>query len=520
MNRQVRSRAEEVLTPVPPPGRQGSDDADLSRLFLVGAGLTLVTAAAVAVFATRTHLAPAQAIDIRRVLDTTTILCGIGVFVLCQATWRQVGDQTALWAGSSALLVSIAVAARPELVGALLGAATPDAATLGAVSAAATALVPVLLAAGLVVGLRRRRIGPAVVGIGAVVAAATLAFVFDRYPEFARNSAVSALTSGDGARSVVAGLTFTGVWLALAVGYTVRGLHRRWLYTWVGLLLFALTLAGLAAGAGEADDVWAVGAGTLEAVGVVIALVGCYLELTRAYEDQSLQLFDSALEVETAEVRERVRDAGMRDQRHDLANAITAIDGAAVILEGELERLSGSDREILARAVASGTARLRRLLDQASAEGSEVSLAETATAVAASPAWPLELELEVIPDVLATGSPGETVEAVRLLVDYASRRAPREAVTLRSERDGKWAVLRVEDRGPTMSREFRRSVLDAESRRVPGFDAALSLRVAARLMKGQGGDLWVEARTGGGTSFGICLPAVTDRSEDGGDDDV
>ena len=42
-------------------------------------------------------------------------------------------------------------------------------------------------------------------------------------------------------------------------------------------------------------------------VGLVVllgtAVVGCHVELTRAYEDQSLQLFDSTLEVETTEVK-------------------------------------------------------------------------------------------------------------------------------------------------------------------------------------------------------------------------
>jgi signal transduction histidine kinase len=91
-------------------------------------------------------------------------------------------------------------------------------------------------------------------------------------------------------------------------------------------------------------------------------------------------------------------------------------------------------------------------------------------------------------------------------------------VTVRGERDGTWVVLRVEDRGPTMPRQLRRVVLDADSRRVPGRDGALGLRVAARLMRDQGGDLWVEPRAGGGTSFGICLPASAPENGDNGAD--
>jgi signal transduction histidine kinase len=81
-------------------------------------------------------------------------------------------------------------------------------------------------------------------------------------------------------------------------------------------------------------------------------------------------------------------------------------------------------------------------------------------------------------------------------------------VTLRGERDGDWVVLRVEDRGPTMPRELRRTITETDRRRESGRDDAMGVQVAAQLMRGQGGDLWVEARLGGGTSFGICLPAV------------
>ena len=67
-------------------------------------------------------------------------------------------------------------------------------------------------------------------------------------------------------------------------------------------------------------------------------------------------------------------------------------------------------------------------------------------------------------------------------------------------------VLRVEDDGPTMPRELRRTLTDPDARREPGREDAMSVRVAARLMREQGGDLWIEPRPGGGTSFGICLP--------------
>lgn len=497
-----------------------SRNDELSRLFLVGAGLTLVVVAGVAAFAPSSQLAPARVSQIGLVLDTATVLGGVAVFALCLVTWRQIADSAAVWAGAATLMVGVAAASRPELAGALLGGWAPGSRSLAAVADAALAVAPVLFAAGLVPWVERRPVGPAALAAGAMAAVAVLAVVLRAVPSSGPALVVSQLTRGDGGGSVLGGVLAVGVWLGLGVAYTVRGIRRRWLSAWAGLLLFAVTLAGMAGGAARPDNAWAVGAGVLESVGMLLALIACQLELTRAYEHQSLQLFDSALDAETAEVRARVRAAGLRVERHDLANAITAIDGAAMILEGELERLSGKDREALARVVGSGTARLRHLLEQESGGLGQVSMAESAASVASDPRWgDGQFEVEVTPDLVAAGSPGETVEAVRQLVDYASRRAPGQPVTLRGERDGQWVVLRVEDRGPTMNRQLRRTVLEDESRRVPGPADAMGLQVAARLMRGQGGDLWVEARPGGGTSFGICLPAVVAGNGDGGASD-
>lgn len=484
----------------------------------MGATVILVVAAIVSVVAAATVVDEGRTADIRRVLGTATALGALGVFGLSRSTWRQLGDHAAMWAGCGALMIGVAAASRPELLGVLLGDRAPDDRWLGAVAVAALAVASLLFAAGLVPRVRRLRLGPSSLTAAALAAAAALALSIRAVPEIGRALSVSQLTGGDGVGAVAAGAAVAGAWLALAVGYTVRGIRRRWLYTWAGLMLFAVTLSGLASGAAGPENAWAAGAAALEAAGVLVALVGSHLELTRAYEDQTLQLSDSALEAETAEVRERVRAASLRVRRHDLVNAVCAIDGAAMILEREFERLSGDDREVLTRLVGSGTARLRRLLDAGT--DTRVSLAETAAEVAGDAGWPMELEVDVTPDLVAMGSPGETAEAVRQLVDYASRRAPSTPVTLRGERDGEWVVLRVEDRGLTMPRSLRRTVTDPDGRRAPGRDDAMGVRLATRLLRGQGGDVWVEARPGGGTSFGICLPGLVATGEEHGATDA
>ena len=495
-----------------------STGTELSRPFVVGATVILLTTASVAVLARRAEIDAGQVVTIRTVAGTATVLSAFGVFALSRATWRQIGDRAALWAGCGALVIGLAAASRSELVGALLGEWSPDDRWLAAVAAAGLAVAPVLFGAGLVPRLGRVPVSAASLTAGAMASVAALALVFHAAPDIGTALSVSQLTRGAGLGGVFGGILVTAIWLGLAVGYTIRGLGRRWLYTWAGLMLFALTLSALAAGAAGPTNAWAVGAVLMESIGVLLAMVGSHFELTRAYENQALELVDSALEAETAEVRARVRAGAVRAQRHDLVNAIMAIDGAAVILEREFDRLSPHDREMLAGVVGSGTARLRRLLAQDAGGATPVSMADTAAQIAQDPTWPTPLELDVTADLLAVGSAAETAEALRQLVDYASQRSRSGPVTLRGDRDGRWVVLRVEDDGPTMPRELRRTLTDPEARREPGREDAMSVRVAARLMREQGGDLWIEPRPGGGTSFGICLPAIIAGREDQGVD--
>ena len=497
--------------------RAPSSDKELGRRFLAGTGVVLVAASLVFGLAGQFDVDDAHARDIRAVLAAVSALCGLAVFALCRATWRQLGDRAALWAGTAALAFAIGAASRPELVDAVLGDRAPAEDWLAALAAAGAAMTPILFAAGLVPWLLRRPRSEYGIVTVAVGSTAVLTVLMWATPGLQTALTVAQLTRAESAGAVAGGLLVGASWLALATGYSLRGLRRHKLYAWGGLMLFALTVSGLAEGAATEGSAWPVGGAVLEVLGALMAVVGCYLDLTRAYEDQTLQLSDSEIEAETAEARERVREAVMRTQRHDLINAITAIDGAASILERDFSKLSARDRETLADVLGSGTARLRHLLSQDGAVPGQVSFAETASTMAKNPTWHRYLEVDVGPDLIAAGSPGETAEAVRQLVDFAYRRAPGSPVSIRGERDGDWAVLRIEDRGPTVPREVRRTMVDPDPRRPLGRDDALEVRVAARLMRDQGGDLWVEDRPGGGSSFGICLPSVPPETDaDGG----
>lgn len=498
-------------TPLPSAASAGparpAPGSGASRSYLAGATLLLAAVALVAGLATAgTQFDPAQADQLRRVLETTTALAAVAVFALCRAMWRQGGEAVALWVGMATLLMGVAAATRPELLTPLLAGRGPRPPALEAVSQAAALEAVVLFAAGLAVTPVRERVRPLPLLGAAAGVLAVLVPLLRAAPRLQTALSIDQLTSAHGGGHVLAGAAVLAAWVAVAAGYILRELRERWRYTWGGLLLFALALGRVALGASRSGNAWSVGGPGLEALGMAWAAVACHLQLDRLQDDQRARLLDSELEAETAEVRERLRAANVRTRRHDLVNAITAIDGAATILEREFDRLSPSDRETLASVLGSGTERLRQLLAQEGLQ-QRVSLADTAKMIADEPAWHDRLELDVNPALLAAGSPDETAEAVRQLVEYACARTTSGPVTVRSERDGEWVVLRVEDRGPTMTREQRRTA---------GTTGGHGLEVAARLMREQGGDLWVEARPGGGSSFGICLPAASVEKGTGG----
>jgi signal transduction histidine kinase len=246
----------------------------------------------------------------------------------------------------------------------------------------------------------------------------------------------------------------------------------------------------------------------LAATTAVSALGGLVLGRLRWRQARG-RLLDLEVEGETAEVRERLRAAEADAHRHDLINAYAAIEGAAMILEGQT--FEAADRAKLQQMLALGVGHFRDLLDPRSADADRVSLAAAAAELAQEPAWHGQLHLDVAPDLVATGSPGQTKEAVRQVLGYVGRRASAERLTVRGQRAGEWVGLWVDDSGIGLSRRQQRARFDLKGDRPLGPDFPMALHVAARLMRGQGGELRVEARGGGVLSVGVCLPAAPEE---------
>jgi len=108
------------------------------------------------------------------------------------------------------------------------------------------------------------------------------------------------------------------------------------------------------------------------------------------------------------------------------------------------------------------------------------------------------------------GDRRRTADVVAGLVHNASKYAPEGteiAISLVSQRDR--AVVRVADRGPGVATHDRARIFDAYVR--VGDDAAVpgtgvGLYASRRLVEAQGGDIWCEQRTGGGSVFSFSIP--------------
>jgi signal transduction histidine kinase len=114
--------------------------------------------------------------------------------------------------------------------------------------------------------------------------------------------------------------------------------------------------------------------------------------------------------------------------------------------------------------------------------------------------------------------PASMIEAIYILLDNASKYAPRDTtIRVAAALDDEQRVrIRVTDVGPGIPEELRERVFE-KFFRVPGREpldprragAGLGLPIARRLVEAQAGRIWIDPSTGGrGTCVVVQLPAA------------
>lgn len=305
--------------------------------------------------------------------------------------------------------------------------------------------------------------------------------------------------------------------VALAVGYWRSArTQRRTLHAWVALMLLALAQSRLMlALTFPAGTLWLAGSRILRIEGLLFALLGANRELHEGITTQQSALRRTSARLHSIEVQREAEQADLEERRHDVRSALFAIGGVAELLGRRHDDLDAGTMEALTQALGAEVERLQALV----AEQQREELEPFTLIHAVEPVILLEqsngfdLACRINPSLRALGRPKETAQVLRNLLDNARLYAPGSPVVVRAERRDDWVVLLVEDEGPGVPAGERHSIFERSRRGTTsdGTDGSgLGLYVARRLMREQGGDLWVTDRAGGGASFVLSLPIPPD----------
>lgn len=446
-----------------------------------------------------------------------TALVGVAVAVTYGLRWRVVGEATALLVAAAVAVLalggSVAADLVPVAVPELDGSVALDA--LRAASTVTALLLLVTAARGPDVDTR---LGVTWLALRTAPLLGSLAALFALLPASA-GVFESSVSAGPRQPFELAGQALVAMaWLALAARFALAGLRReRWLHTWLGLGLFAVALGTVSSAPVTAPgELWLTGAALLELVGMLLVLLGAAVELEAAWAQQQGMLLRTRQRLAAREEEWRAELAFHEERAHDARSMVLAIQGAVAGLERAHDDLDGDARAALTHAVGQEIARLQRLVDldpTPRAERERFDLADVVhSVITCHRSTELGLTGEIAGELPAVGSPHDTAEALHSLLDNARQHADGAPVLVRAGREMGNVVVRVEDRGPGVEPQEREAIFERGRRgsgAAPG-GSGLGLSVARRLVRAQGGDLWLEGRPGGGASFVLFVPGAGD----------
>jgi signal transduction histidine kinase len=484
------------------------------RPFILAALVLAVGAAAVAGSRSQGAALPglADAADLHLVLASgASVLAGV-FGVLCLLRWRLVGETTALRVGAGTAVLAAGSMLGGDVLSAL--SRSPSAtAMLAGIQIAAVVTALWLLAVAVAAPPLDSRLRPRrLVGrIAAVIAGAVIAGIpgWPPGPAVRLGVLVAPATTAD----VAVRLAAAAACAALAVAYTTAGLrHARWMLTWLGLGLFALALANAFSSLAQAgDDLWLTGASGFQFIGMLLAINGGGQDLRRAWTEREAALRVTQLRLEIGEAQRQAERAHHEERAHDARSTITAVHGAVLALEEGSDDLDRQARSAMARALIDELRRLQRLVET-TPEDENVAPYELGSTldpiVSCRRLAGADITVDVPDGLFVLGRRHDLAEVVQNLLDNAARHAPSSPVLVRAGTELGNVVVRVEDRGPGVAPSEWETIFQRGRRGSSGSSggSGLGLYVARRLMRDQGGDLWVEGRPGGGASFALYLP--------------
>lgn len=451
------------------------------------------------------------------IVDTSTVVVAAMVAVLCLIRWQVTDDLGDLFLGIGLLALGPVTIGFDDLVVPRLSESVQGAHVTAMVRPLAFTVTVLAFALPLVRDRWGDR-GRALLGAGVAITAAVGLAVWS-VPTVAHVMAGRRERGVLSTPELVGHVVVAAVLGVLAYFYWRGGRARqRTLHAWVGLMLAALAQSRLAlALAMPAGVLWLAGSRMLRLEALLFALMGANRELHEGITSQQTTIRSTMARVRSLEAQREAERAALEESRHDVRSALFAIGGVAELLGRRHDDLDAGTMEALTQALGAEVARLQELV----AEREREDLQPFPLLEAVSPVLlmersnGLEVTCRISERLVAVGRPKETVQVLRNLLDNARLYAPGSPVVVRGEVRDDWAVLVVEDEGPGVPAAERKRVFDRSHRGSTADGtkgSGLGLYVGRRLMREQGGDLWVTDRAGGGAAFVMSLPRPPDEA--------
>lgn len=511
-------RAARALSATPAAARQ-----PFTGPLLFAVAVSALTWAVFAVLHVRGYEATTAMASVDDIVDTSTVVLAVVVGGLVLLRWRLVGERRDVALGVGLIVLGVLFVGFDELVVPRLSVDLRNdrfvelVAPFGFVVGTIALALPVLpLPRRMRDRIREAAVGPAVAFV--VVASVALVAALAAWPELSdalagRRDAM--LTSSAQA----------GVQVAVSLAFVLLA-WRFWLcsdpddrplYAWLALLVLGIGQSRFAlALTYPAGALWLAASRILRFEGMLFALMGVNRDLHEHLSRQASALRRTEARVHNIEAQREAERRAQEEHRHDLRSALFAIGGVADLLRHGQDELDAGTVDALTEALRAEVARVQELVaERAREEMQPFSLREVLSPlVVLEQSNGKDVTLSVGDHLIARGRPTETVQVVRNILDNAATYAPGSPVVVRGETRDDWIVLVVEDSGPGVPPAERRTIFERSRRGSTSTGttgSGLGLYVASRLMREQGGDLWVGDRPGGGAAFLLSLPAARER---------